>query len=352
MSEGYRVAVVGATGQVGTLMLQLLRERSLPMREVVAFASERSAGRVLEGAAPDGGDLTIQALDEDSIQGFDVALFSAGGSTSGEWAPKFTAAGAIVIDNSSRWRMQDDVPLVVSEVNPQALQAHHGIVANPNCSTMQMVVALKPLHEEAGIERLVISTYQAVSGTGKRAVDELLDQSHALLHEQAIPAPSAYAHQIAFNALPHAGSFAPGDDHTDEERKLINETRKILEDPDIRISATCVRVPVVHGHSEAVNVQTRRELSPERAREILAAAPGVSVLDDPDAALYPLAINAAGNDGVFVGRIRRDPGHERALDMWIVADNLRKGAATNAVQIAELLHGRGLLHVHNAPSAA
>jgi aspartate-semialdehyde dehydrogenase len=346
MSDGYRVAVVGATGQVGTLMLQLLRERAFPAAEIVPFASERSVGKELDGG------LVVQGLSDESIQGFDVALFSAGGATSGEWAPKFAAAGAIVIDNSSRWRMQDDVPLVVSEVNPQALQDHHGIIANPNCSTMQMVVALKPLHEEAGIERLVISTYQAVSGTGKRAVDELLDQSHALLHQQDISSPSAYAHQIAFNALPHAGSFAPGDDHTDEERKLINETRKILEDPDIRISATCVRVPVVHGHSEAVNVQTRRELSPERARELLAAAPGVSVLDDPDAALYPLAINAAGKDGVFVGRIRRDPGHERALDMWIVADNLRKGAATNAVEIAELLHERGLLHTQNAPSAA
>jgi aspartate-semialdehyde dehydrogenase len=346
MTERYRVAVVGATGQVGTLMLELLRERAFPAEEIVAFASERSVGKELDGG------LVVQGLSDESIQGFDVALFSAGGSTSGEWAPKFAAAGAIVIDNSSRWRMQDDVPLVVSEVNPQALQDHHGIIANPNCSTMQMVVALKPLHEEAGIERLVISTYQAVSGTGKRAVDELLDQSHALLHEQDIPSPSAYAHQIAFNALPHAGSFAPGDDHTDEERKLINETRKILEDSDIRISATCVRVPVVHGHSEAVNVQTRRELSPERARELLAAAPGVSVLDDPDAALYPLAIDAAGKDGVFVGRIRRDPGHERALDMWIVADNLRKGAATNAVELAELLHERGLLQVHSAPSAA
>ncbi len=346
MSDGYRVAVVGATGQVGTLMLQLLRERAFPAAEIVPFASKRSVGRELDGG------LVVQALSDESIQGFDVALFSAGGSTSGEWAPKFAAAGAIVIDNSSRWRMQDDVPLVVSEVNPQALEDHHGIIANPNCSTMQMVVALKPLHEEAGIERLVISTYQAVSGTGKRAVDELLDQSHALLHQQDISSPSAYAHQIAFNALPHAGSFAPGDDHTDEERKLINETRKILEDPDIRISATCVRVPVVHGHSEAVNVQTRRELSPERARELLAAAPGVSVLDDPNAALYPLAINAAGKDGVFVGRIRRDPGHERALDMWIVADNLRKGAATNAVELAELLHERGLLHAQSAPSAA
>jgi aspartate-semialdehyde dehydrogenase len=358
MDDGYRVAVVGATGQVGTLMLELLRERSFPAREIVAFASERSAGRVLEAAAPDGGDLTVQGLDEDSIQGFDIALFSAGGSTSGEWAPRFAAAGATVIDNSSRWRMQDDVPLVVSEVNPDALELafqdgpHRGIVANPNCSTMQMVVALKPIHEAAGIERLVISTYQAVSGTGRQAVDELLDQSHALLHEQAIEPPGSYAHQIAFNALPHAGSFAAGDDHTDEERKLINETRKILGDPDIRVSATCVRVPVVTGHSEAVNVQTREELSPERARELLAAAPGVVVLDDPDASLYPLAIDAAGRDEVFVGRIRRDPGHERALDMWIVADNLRKGAATNAVQIAELLHERGLVSRHGAPQAA
>ncbi len=346
MDSGYRVAVVGATGQVGTLMLRLLREREFPAREIVPFASERSVGRELEGG------LVVRGLDDESIQGFDVALFSAGGSTSGEWAPRFAQAGAIVIDNSSRWRMQDDVPLVVSEVNPEALASHHGIIANPNCSTMQMVVALKPLYDEAGIERLVISTYQAVSGTGKRAVDELLDQSHALLHEREIEPPDAYAHQIAFNALPHAGSFAAGEDHTDEERKLINETRKILGDPEIRISATCVRVPVVNGHSEAVNVQTRSELSPERARELLAAAPGVVVLDDPGAGIYPLAIDATGRDEVFVGRIRRDPGHERALDLWIVADNLRKGAATNAVQLAELLHERGLLRRQTAPSAA
>ncbi len=324
-------------------MLRLLRERSFPAREVVAFASARSAGRVLEGAAPDGGELTVQALGEDSIQGFDLAMFSAGGSTSGEWAPRFADAGAVVVDNSSRWRKHDEVPLVVAEVNPDALAGHRGIVANPNCSTMQMVVALKPLHDAAGIERLVISTYQAVSGTGKAAVDELLDQSHALLHERPIEPPAAYAHQIAFNALPHAGSFAEGEDHTDEERKLIHETRKILGDPAIRVSATCVRVPVLTGHSEAVNVQTREPLTPEHARELLAAAPGVTVLDDPAAALYPLAIDAAGKDEVFVGRIRRDPGHERALDLWIVADNLRKGAATNAVQIAELLDRRGLI---------
>jgi aspartate-semialdehyde dehydrogenase len=343
---GYRVAVVGATGQVGTLMLRLLREREFPASEIVPFASARSVGRELDGG------LVVRGLDEESIQGFDIALFSAGGSTSGEWAPRFAAAGAIVVDNSSRWRMQEDVPLVVSEVNSHALDTHKGIIANPNCSTMQMVVALKPLQQAAGIERLVISTYQAVSGTGRRAVEELLDQSHALLHEQDIQPPEQYAHQIAFNVLPHAGSFAPGDDHTDEERKLINETRKILEDPSIRISATCVRVPVVTGHSEAVNVQTREDLSPERARELLAAAPGVVVLDDPAAASYPLAIEAAGRDEVFVGRIRRDAGHERALDMWVVADNLHKGAATNAVQIAELLHERALIGAGGATQPA
>jgi aspartate-semialdehyde dehydrogenase len=336
-SEGYRVAVVGATGQVGTLMLELLREREFPAREIVPFASERSVGKELEGG------LVVQALSEESIRGFDLALFSAGGSTSGEWAPRFVDAGATVIDNSSRWRMHDDVPLVVSEVNPQALDGHNGLIANPNCSTMQMVVALKPLHDEAGIERLVISTYQAVSGTGRRAVDELLEQSHALLHDREIAAPRQYPHRIAFNALPHAGSFAAGEDHTDEERKLMNETRKILDDPGIRISATCVRVPVVTGHSEAVNVQTREALAPEDARELLRRAPGVTVVDDPEAGLYPMATDAAGRDEVFVGRIRRDPGNERALDLWIVADNLRKGAATNAVQLAELLDARGLL---------
>jgi aspartate-semialdehyde dehydrogenase len=346
MSQGYRVAVVGATGQVGTLMLALLREREFPAREIVGFASERSAGRELEDGS------IVQPLTDETIQGFDIALFSAGGQTSGEWAPRFVQAGAVVVDNSSRWRMNEDVPLVVAEVNPQALAGHNGIVANPNCSTMQMVVALKPLHDAAGIERLVISTYQAVSGTGKKAVDELLDQSHALLHGMEIEPPKAYAHQIAFNVLPHAGSFAPGEDHTDEERKLMSETRKILGDETIRVSATCVRVPVVNGHSEAVNVQTREELSPERARELLEAAPGVTVADDPRAALYPLATQATGHDEVFVGRIRRDPSHERALDMWIVADNLRKGAATNAVQIAELLHEQGLIAPRSAHAAA
>ncbi|MGH2904373.1 MAG: aspartate-semialdehyde dehydrogenase, partial [Solirubrobacteraceae bacterium] len=233
MSNSYRVAVVGATGQVGTLMLRLLGERDFPAREIVPFASERSVGRTLPGAGAHGEDLIVQGLSDESIQGFDLALLSAGGATSGEWAPRFAAAGAVVVDNSSRWRMQDDVPLVVSEVNPDALASHRGIVANPNCSTMQLVVALKPLHDAAGIERLVISTYQAVSGTGKAAIDELLDQSHAILHDQPATA-RIYPHQIAFNALPQAGSFAAGDDHTDEERKLINETRKILGDDGIK----------------------------------------------------------------------------------------------------------------------
>jgi aspartate-semialdehyde dehydrogenase len=337
VSSGYRVAVVGATGQVGSVMLDLLRRRAFPTREIVPFASERSAGRELDGG------LVVRPLTDETIQGFDLAVFSAGGATSGEWAPRFVEAGAVVVDNSSRWRMNDDVPLVVSEVNPEALDDHRGIIANPNCSTMQMVVALKPLHDEAGIERLVVSTYQAVSGTGKAAVDELLAESRAVLAGDEVPAPRSYKHRIAFNALPHAGNFAEGDDHTDEERKLMNETRKILGDSAIRVSATCVRVPVVTGHSESVNVETRSPITPERARDLLRAAPGVTVVDDPAAAAYPLAIDAAGKDDVFVGRIRRDPSHVSALDLWIVSDNLRKGAATNAVQLAERLHERGLI---------
>jgi aspartate-semialdehyde dehydrogenase len=338
--DGYRVGVLGATGLVGTTILSLLAERDFPASEVVPLASERSAGREIEW---NGSVLTCQAVSEDSIQGLDLVLSSAGGSVSAEWTPKIVAAGATVVDNTSYWRMHDDVPLVVAEVNPEALDGHSGIVANPNCSTMQMVVALKPLFDEAGIERLVISTYQAVSGTGKAAIDGLLAESRAVLDGQR-PSPSVYAHQIAFNALPQAGSFPEGDDHTDEERKLIDETRKILGDRGIKVSATCVRVPVVTGHSEAVNVETRGELSPERARELLAAAPGIIVVDDPAAGRYPLATEAAGRDDVFVGRIRRDPGNERALDLFVVSDNLRKGAATNAVQLAELLIERGLLN--------
>jgi aspartate-semialdehyde dehydrogenase len=337
---GYKVGVLGATGLVGTTILELLAAREFPAAEVIPFASERSAGKEIEWA---GRTLTCRALSEDSIQGLDLVLSSAGGSVSAEWTPQLVAAGATVVDNTSYWRMHDDVPLVVSEVNPDALEGHNGIIANPNCSTMQMVVALKPLYDAAGIERLVISTYQAVSGTGKAAIDELRAQARAVVGGYDVPAPQIYPHQIAFNVLAQAGSFAEGDDHTDEERKLINETRKILGDPEIKVSATCIRVPVVTGHSEAVNVETREPLDPERARELLAAAPGVTVVDDPAGGRYPRAVEAAGKDDVFVGRIRRDPGNERALDLWIVADNLRKGAATNAVQLAETLVERGLV---------
>jgi aspartate-semialdehyde dehydrogenase len=260
-----------------------------------------------------------------------------------EWGPKFAAAGAVVVDNSSYWRMKDDVPLVVSEVNPEALDAHKGIVANPNCSTMQMVVALKPILDRVGIERLVVSTYQAVSGTGQRAVEELHDQTRAILEATEIPPAQIYPHQIAFNAMPQVESFKDGDDYTTEERKMMAETRKILGDDSIRISATCVRIPVYTGHSESVNVQTREELSPEDCRELLSTAPGVKVLDDPGNGIYPLAIDAAGGDDVLVGRIRRDPSADNCLNLWIVGDNLRKGAALNAVQVAEQLTERNLL---------
>jgi aspartate-semialdehyde dehydrogenase len=338
--DGYRVGVLGATGLVGTTILELLARRDFPIAELRPLASERSAGKQIEWGSK---SLTVQAVSDESIQGLDLVLSSAGGSVSAEWTPKLVEAGATVVDNTSYWRMHDDVPLVVSEVNPDALAGHSGIVANPNCSTMQMVVALKPLYDAAGIERLVISTYQAVSGTGKGAIDELRAQARAVVGGYDVPPPQVYPHQIAFNVLAQAGSFPEGDDHTDEERKLINETRKILGDPEIKVSATCIRVPVETGHSEAVNVETREPLDPQRARELLEAAPGVTVVDDPAAGRFPMAIEAAGKDDVFVGRIRRDAGNERALDLWIVADNLRKGAATNAVQLAELLVERDLV---------
>jgi aspartate-semialdehyde dehydrogenase len=337
-----RVAVVGATGAVGSCMLEVLSERSFPAGEVRPLASARSAGRQV---AFGDRELTVQELTEENIQGIDLALFSAGGTVSEAWAPRFVAAGAVVVDNSSFWRMHDDVPLVVSEVNPDAADAHRGIVANPNCSTMQMVVALKPILDAVGIERLVVSTYQSVSGTGQKAVEELIEQAHMLLHEQEIQPPSVYPHQIAFNVLPQVEKFKDGDDYTTEERKMMAETRKILGRDDIGISATCVRVPVLVGHSESVNVQTREPLSPEECRALLGAAPGVVVVDNPNDAIYPLAIDVAGRDEVLVGRIRRDPSHERCLNLWIVGDNLRKGAATNAVQVAEILHQRGLVRV-------
>jgi aspartate-semialdehyde dehydrogenase len=340
MADGYRVGVLGATGAVGSTILEVLAERDFPAREVVAYASERSAGREIPF---NGTVLECRRLAADSIAGLDIVLSSAGGAVSSEWAPQLVDAGAVVVDNTSFFRMQEDVPLVIPEVNPDAAASHKGIVANPNCSTMQLVVALAPIHRQVGIDRIVVSTYQSVSGTGQSAVEELREQSRAVLDGTQAQA-NVYPHPIAFNALPQVEVFKDGDDYTTEERKIMAETRKILGvGEELGISATCVRVPVFRGHSQSVNLETPGDLSPEDCRELLASAPGVAVVDDPADGIYPMATEAAGRDEVLVGRIRRDPGRERCLNLWIVGDNLRKGAATNAVQIAELLAERNLL---------
>jgi aspartate-semialdehyde dehydrogenase len=334
--------VVGATGAVGSTILEVLAERKFPASEVVPFASERSAGKKVDF---NGSSLECRPLTPETIQGLDLALASAGGKISAEWAPKLVDAGAVVVDNTSYWRMNDDVPLVVAGVNDDAAEGHSGIVANPNCTTMQMVVALKPIHDSAGLERLVVSTYQSVSGTGREAVKELKEQSAAVLKGKEVE-PEVFPHQVAFNILPQVEQFPEGDDYTTEERKVMNETRKILGlSEEVGISATCARVPVVTGHSESVNVQTKKDLSPEDCRELLSDEPGIVVLDDPGAGVYPLPIAVEGRDEVLVGRIRRDPSHERCLNLWVVGDNLRKGAATNAVQVAELLAERDLVRV-------
>ena len=339
----YRVAVVGATGAVGQKVLQVLEERSFPVRELVPFASARSEGMPITFQ---GRELACRALSEDAIDGFDLAFFGAGGSVSAEWAPRL--AQRVAIDKSSYWRMDPDVPLVVPEINPDATgQAlgGKGIVASPNCSTMAMVMALHPIHGESPIEEIVVSTYQSVSGTGRAAIDELTNQAHTLLHGSAPAPPSVYPHQIAFNALPHVETFKDSSGYTTEERKMMVETRKIfgLDEEQLAITATCVRVPVIHSHSESIRIRTREPITVERARELLERAPGVIVVDDPDRNEYPLAIDASDRDEVFVGRHRPDPGPRGAehLNMWVVGDNLRKGAATNAVQIAQLLQERG-----------
>jgi aspartate-semialdehyde dehydrogenase len=342
--SSYRVGVLGATGVVGSTILEVLAERDFPAAEVVPFASERSAGKKVSF---NGSKLKVRELREDAIGDLDVLLSSAGGKVSAEWAPTFVDAGAVVVDNTSYWRMHEGVPLVVSEVNPEALDGHKGIVANPNCTTMEMVVALAPIHRAAGLERVILSSYQSVSGTGRRAIEELRTQTADVLAGREAKA-EVYPHQIAFNVLPQVETFGKDDDYTTEERKVVAETRKILGlGEEVGISATCARVPVITGHSESVNVQTREDLSPEECRELLAAAPGVVVLDRPGDGLYPLAKDAAGRDDVLVGRIRRDPSAERCLNLWIVGDNLRKGAATNAVQVAELLVERDLLGSRN-----
>jgi aspartate-semialdehyde dehydrogenase len=332
--KSYSVAVAGATGVVGLEMIKTLEQRQFPVGSIKLLASERSAGKDLNfNARP----VKVERLAKDSFKGVQVALFSAGASRSLEFAPAAAASGAVVVDNSSAFRMDPEIPLVVPEVNPHAIAQYkkRGIIANPNCSTIQMVVALKPIHDAARIKRIVVSTYQAVSGTGLKAIDELLAQTRASLASQPIQ-KKVYPHQIAFNCLPHIDVFLENG-YTKEEMKMVNETRKIMEDPTIRVTATTVRVPVVHSHSESVNIETEKKLTPQQVREILSKAPGVKVVDNPALNEYPLAIYAAGRDETFVGRIREDESIPNGINLWVVSDNVRKGAALNAVQIAEIL---------------
>jgi aspartate-semialdehyde dehydrogenase len=331
---GFKVAVVGATGNVGREMLATLAERNFPADDVVALASSASVGKEVSFGEDD--VLEVQALDNFDFRGTDIVLSSPGAKVSGVFAPRAAKAGAVVIDNTSRWRMEPDVPLVVPEVNPQAIAGYEkrGIIANPNCSTIQMVVALKPLHDLARIKRVVVSTYQSVSGAGRAAMDELFSQTRAIYVNDAVK-PEEFTKQIAFNVIPHIDVFMD-DGSTKEEWKMAVETRKIL-DPDIAVTATCVRVPVFIGHAEAVNVEFERPLSEDRARKALQGAPGVVVLDRRTDDGYITPTEAAGEDAVYVSRIRKDPTVPHGLNLWVVSDNLRKGAALNAVQIAEIL---------------
>jgi len=330
----YNVAVAGATGAVGGAMLDVLERLDFPLDELRLLASERSVGKKLKFRDR---EISVQLLSKDAFEGIDIALFSAGAARSLEFAPAAAKAGAVVIDNSSAYRMEDDIPLVVPEVNPQAI-AHYtnrGIIANPNCSTIQMLVALKPIHDKARIKRIVVSTYQAVSGTGANAITELDEQVKAYAAGQPLE-KSVYPHQIAFNCLPHIDSFLDTG-YTKEEMKMVNETRKIFEDPSIGVTATAVRVPVVYGHSESVNIETEEKISAAEVCELLASAPGVKVVDEPSLSIYPLALDCAGKFETFVGRIREDESIEKGINLWVVADNILKGAALNAVQIAEIV---------------
>jgi aspartate-semialdehyde dehydrogenase len=334
------VAVAGATGAVGREMLKILEERKFPADELIPLASARSAGNKVSYM---GQELTVQELTEDSFHGVDIALFSAGGGTSEKFAPIAAESGCVVVDNSSAWRMDPNCPLVVPEVNAHDLEWHKGIIANPNCSTIQMVIVLQPLHDAATIKRVVVSTYQAVSGSGQKAVDELSGQVQALFNMQK-PENKVYPHRIAFNCLPHIDAFMDNG-YTREEMKMVNETRKIMGDNSIGVTATTVRVPVFYGHCESVNLEFEKHITAEEARLVLAEAPGVQVVDHPEQQLYPMPIDAAGRDETFVGRIRADETIANGLNMWIVADNVRKGAALNTIQIAERLMEMDLVRV-------
>ncbi len=328
----YTVAVVGATGAVGTEMIQVLEERGFPVGKLIPLASARSEGNEVTFRDQ---ELPVKVLQADSFKGVDLALFSAGASVSKEFGPIAVQAGAIVVDNSSAWRMDPKVPLVVPEVNPLVLAQHQGLIANPNCSTIQMVVALKPLHDAVKIKRIIVTTFQSVSGTGKEAMEELAEQTRKLLGMGEAHA-EVYPHQIAFNCLPHIDDFLPNG-YTKEEMKMVNETQKIFGDSSIQVTATTVRVPVFVCHAESINIETERKVSANEARALLSAAPGIQVYDDPSRNLYPLPIDVVGTDDVYVGRVREDESIPNGLNLWVVADNLRKGAALNAVQIAEVL---------------
>jgi len=335
----FNVAVAGATGAVGRAMLDVLERRNFPLGELRLLASERSVGKMLPFK---GQEIPVQLLSKDSFSGIDIALFSAGGDRSLEFAPAAAAAGAVVVDNSSAFRMDPEIPLVVPEVNPHAIAQYkkRGIIANPNCSTIQMLVALKPIHDAVRIKRIVVSTYQAVSGTGAKAIEELKAQVTAWVEGKPIP-HKVYPHQIAFNCLPHIDSFLDNG-YTKEEMKMVNETRKMFEDNSIGVTATTVRVPVFYGHSEAVNIETEKKISAAEVKALLAKAPGVKLVDEPTLAQYPLALDCAGKFETLVGRIREDESIANGINLWVVADNILKGAALNAVQIAEIL-GRDYL---------
>ncbi len=337
--KGYKVAIVGATGMVGQEFAKVLEQRNFPIESIKLLASDRSAGKKLFFSHK---EIVVEETTPESFKGVDIALFSAGGEASRYFSPIAAQSGAVVIDNSSAFRMDPKVPLVVPEINPEDIKKHKGIIANPNCLTIQTVVALYPLHKVNPIKRIVVTTFQSVSGTGTAAIDELTLQSKQMLNGKAV-VPHVYPHQIAFNVLPEIDVFLDND-YTKEEWKMVEETRKIMHANDIAISATCVRVPVFIGHSEAVSVEFSKAMSPDEARRIMAQAPGVKLLDDPTISLYPQPWSAAGTDEVFVGRIRRDSSHDNGLVMWVVADNIRKGAALNAVQIAETVVNEGWLH--------
>ncbi len=330
--DKYVVAVVGATGVVGREMTEILEERKFPVEKLIPLASEKSEGKKISFK---GKDVPVKRLTKDSFKGVDIALFSAGANRSLEFAPIAVKEGAVVVDNSSAFRMDPSVPLVVPEVNRHAIFKHQGIIANPNCSTIQMVVALKPLHDAARIKRIIVTTFQSVSGTGLKAIDELMEQTRSMLSFKEVEC-KVYPYQIAFNLLPHIDAFLDNA-YTKEEMKMVNETKKIMEDDAINITATTVRVPVFRCHSEAVNIETGKKISANEARAILSATPGIIVYDDPKRNIYPIPIDVSGKDEVYVGRIREDESIPNGLNLWIVADNLRKGAALNAVQIAEEL---------------